>query len=88
MLRRSHPLAQLCYFACVMAVAMCNMDVFFLLPSLLCAVLFLCMPGFGIGKKQWCFYILLFIIMSAVNPLLQHRGSTVLFFINDAPFTL
>lgn len=34
------------------------------------------------------FYLLLFTVLTAVNPLFSHNGKTVLFVINNAPFTL
>lgn len=83
-----NPIAVAIWFLCAAGIAMFSMNPIILTASFSGAVLFLLIknrnskPGFHI------FALLLFIVMTAVNPLFNHNGGTVLFIMNDLPVTL
>lgn len=83
-----NPIAVAIWFLCAAGIAMFSMNPIILTASFSGAVLFLLIknrnskPGFHI------FALLLFIVMTVVNPLFNHNGGTVLFIMNDLPVTL
>lgn len=85
-----HPLVQFAFFTAVIALTMFHMQPVCLGISLLCALLNACFLG---GKKTALFTLKIIVPMMAavtlVNPLFNHRGATVLFYLPwGNPFTL
>ncbi|MBP3369296.1 MAG: energy-coupling factor transporter transmembrane protein EcfT [Clostridia bacterium] len=40
------------------------------------------------GPKRHIFYLVIFLVLMLLNPLVSHNGKTILFFINNSPITL
>lgn len=82
-----NPIAVFVYFLTVAGTAMfCLHPVLVVLSFLGAAALF----AVRNGGKQWkshLYFLALFVIMACVNPLVSHRGVTVLFVLNDNPVT-
>ncbi len=87
-LARTDPIAVMIYYVCVIGIAMFLMHPVIICISLLGAVaLFVTVEGRrGIRLHMW--FILLFFILSVINPIWYHNGATVLFVVNDSPVTL
>ncbi|HBT64183.1 MAG TPA: hypothetical protein DEB10_05935 [Ruminococcaceae bacterium] len=82
-----HPVSFLIYFICVIVIVMFAGNPVFYILSLIGAVGFY---AFQAKRRFWhdlLFYILAFIIIALANPLLSHKGMTILFFLNDNPIT-
>jgi len=83
-----NPIAVAIYFLSVTVIAMFSMDPTILTLSLLGSLLlFFSRNKFKHGKSH-LYTLLLFIILTLVNPLVSHNGVTVLFVINNNPITL
>ncbi len=83
-----NPLVLFIYFICISMIPMLSMDVIFLALSLFGSVsLYLCINK-GENKSVHFFSFALLLVMTAINPVFSHRGSTVIFVVNDAPITL
>lgn len=83
-----NPIAVTVYFLAVAGIAMFIADPLLYAISLVGAVLlFLLRNGCRDGKSH-LFSLGLFAIMALINPLVSHRGATVLFVMNDNPVTL
>ena len=83
-----HPLVSFGYFAAVIAGTLLFIHPFFVMVSLLCAIFASDMIN---GKKTFLatlgFGIPMFIFIALANPLFNHRGATILFYLFDNPVT-
>ena len=82
-----NPTAIAVYYLCVLGLTMFTMNPVILALSLLSSVLCAVLSG-AVSAKGHIFSVILFIIAAAINPIAVHNGATVLFYINDRPFTL
>ena len=85
-----HPAVNLCFFAAAIGLTMFLMHPVFLAVSILCACVYL---GYLQGSRGFLMqlgYLLPVLLFTAVlNPLFNHQGVTVLFYLrNDNPVTL
>lgn len=83
-----HPTALTVYFLSAAGLCMFSMDAVLLGLSLLGALI--CLGALG-GMRPWrshLYALVLFAGMALVNPLVSHRGVTVLFVLNRNPVTL
>ena len=83
-----NPIVVTIYFIAIICISMFCMNPAILLISLVCALIYLIMRENGQLSKKYAYYILLFAIISIVNPIFSHRGDTILFILNDNPITL
>lgn len=83
-----HPLVSFGYFVAVIAGTLLFIHPFFVMVSLLCAVFAAAMIN---GKKSVFatlgFGIPMFVFIALANPLFNHRGATILFYLFDNPVT-
>ena len=87
-LEELHPVTIMLYFMAVSGIAMfCNYP-YLLISSLTGAVLYFIIRNGRKHIRHHIFSLLLFLILTAVNPLVSHNGMTVLFVLNDNPVTL
>ena len=86
-LEKLHPVTELCYFAGVMSIGMLSLHPALIALSLLGCTVLLLLQG-RMSLRTAAAGILIFLLMSLLNPLFYHDGVTVLFVINDRPFTL
>ena len=83
-----HPVAIMIYFLAVTGIAMfCNYP-YLLLCSLTGAVLYFIIRNHLKHCRYHFFSLILFLILTGINPLVSHNGVTVLFVLNDNPVTL
>ena len=83
-----NPVALTVYFLLVSGMAMFCMDPVILVLSLAGALIF-CFVQKGLnGGKMHGYAFLVFVISALINPLVSHRGATVLFVMNHNPVTL
>lgn len=87
-LKDSHPLAAAVWCLEAMAIAMFSTDPMTVIILLLGAALFAFLQDAKKTVRYLPAVFSLFLIMTAANPLLNHRGNTVLFVMNDSPVTL
>ena len=84
-----HPLVSFCYFVAVIAGTLLFIHPYFVLISLGCALLCAAMIN---GKKAFLgtlgFGLPMFVFIALANPLFNHRGATILFYLSDNPVTL
>jgi len=85
---RINPVAAAVYFLAAAGIAMFSMNPVILSLSLSGAVCFFFIKSRNSGIKSHLYSLLLFIIMSLINPFVNHNGVTVLFIMNDNPITL
>lgn len=83
-----NPIAVAIWFLCATGVAMFSMNPIILTASFSGAVLFLLIKDKNEKSGFHLFTLLLFIVMTILNPLFNHNGGTVLFIMNDLPVTL
>ena len=85
-----HPSVNLCFFAAAIGLTMFLMHPVFLLVSILCSGAYLWYLQGGKGLVRQVGYLLPVLLFTAVlNPLFNHEGVTVLFYLeNDNPVTL
>lgn len=84
-----HPAVDLVYFLCVLSVCMFVPHPVLEAEALVGGALFCAVSGKrGDIKGELLFYIPMFFIAAAVNPLFSHNGVTPLFFLNGNPVTL
>lgn len=82
-----NPISITVYFLCVTLTVMFSMDPIILSLALLGAVIYIVLRGrLSFGKCIAAAVLLT--IGTVINPLVSHNGATVLFVINDLPFTL
>ena len=87
-LEELHPVTIMLYFMAVSGIAMfCNYP-YLLISSLTGAVLYFIIRNGRKHIRHHIFSLLLFLILTAANPLVSHNGMTVLFVLNDNPVTL
>lgn len=86
-LERRHPVAMLVYFSGVMSVCMLSMNPVLLGLSLLGGALLLLVRR-QLSLRSCLWSLVLFTVLALVNPLVSHRGATVLFVLGDSPVTL
>lgn len=83
-----NPIAVAVYFLCTAGIAMFCMDPVILALSLAGALVCFqlhALPGSG---RSHLYTLALFLLMALINPLVSHRGATVLFVINHTLITL
>ncbi len=89
-MRRFHdnnPIAVTLYYLSVTAISMFTMNPVILMISLISSVLSFCLYTKGSARSH-IFSLILFVVLCAINPLINHNGATVLFYLNDRPLTL
>ncbi|MCH5299234.1 MAG: hypothetical protein J1E96_05660 [Ruminococcus sp.] len=87
--RNFHPLTLALYFLSVIGISIFTFNPLYLSVGFFGSVLFLItLAGLRTTLKQLRLYIIIFIIVTATNPIFSHNGATVLFFINDNRITL
>ena len=82
-----HPLSVFCYFAGVMSVSMLSLHPALIILSLLGCLTLLLLHN-QVKARTLAASLGLFTALTLLNPLFYHDGITVLFVINDRPFTL
>ncbi len=83
-----HPAAIMIYFLAVTGIAMfCNYP-YLLFCSFTGAVLYFIVRNKLNHCRYHFFSLILFLILTGINPLVSHNGVTVLFVLNDNPVTL
>ena len=82
-----HPLSVFCYFAGVMSVSMLSLHPALIILSLLGCLTLLLLHN-QVKARTLAASLGLFTVLTLLNPLFYHDGITVLFVINDRPFTL
>ena len=82
-----NPLTSAVYYLCVIFITMFSMNPAILAVSLFSSVLTFCLYADG-KVRDHVFALFLFLILAVINPLVSHNGATVLFYLNDRPFTL
>lgn len=84
-----HPAVLLVYFIGVMGITMFSMNPLLLAVSMAGAICFAVQLENGRAMAaSMGFYIPMFLMIAAVNPLFSHNGITPLFYMNDQPVTL
>ena len=82
-----NPFAVAAYYLCVLIVTMFSMNPLLLTIALLTSVLSAVAQGTA-NRRAHLFSLAVFLIAAAMNPIIVHKGLTVLFYLNDHPFTL
>ncbi len=83
-----NPISVTVYFMCVTGIAMfCSHPVIILL-SFIGSVMYFCIKNGRNKLRVHGIFFLMLIVMSLINPIFSHNGSTVLFIVNDTPITL
>lgn len=83
-----NPIAIAIWFFAVTGVTMfCAHPVFIIISLFGAVTLFIVRNGGGRGREH-LFFILLFIVLALINPLVSHNGKTVLFVLAHSPVTL
>ncbi|MEG2171032.1 MAG: energy-coupling factor transporter transmembrane component T [Erysipelotrichaceae bacterium] len=86
---RLHPLVLFAFFLSVIVLTVVQTHPIYILISLLAAkVCAFKILGFQNYKKRSLSYLLIFLIVGLSNPVFSHKGATILFYLNDNPFTL
>ncbi len=83
-----NPVAVAAYFLCAAGVCMFTLEPVVLALSLMGAVCTLGVTGEGRKWRIHLYTLLLFAGMAVINPLISHKGVTVLFVLNRNPVTL
>lgn len=83
-----NPAAAAVYFLMTAGIAMFSMNPVILSLSLAGSLIYFFSRGSSDSLKSHLYLLLLFIIMTVINPLVNHNGATVLFVMNDNPVTL
>ena len=83
-----NPIAVAVYLLSVSGVAMFTMDPLILVISLIGALSLILHLDGAKGGRSHLYTLALFLLMALINPLVSHRGQTVLFVLNDNPVTL
>lgn len=88
-LERLHPIAAFCYLAVMTVLAMLTMHPFTTAVCFLSGVL-LCGRLIGLRRllRSLAYSVPLMLLLALTNPLFVHKGKTVLFLFNGAPYTL
>lgn len=83
-----NPIAVSVYFLATAGIAMFSMNPVILCLSLIGSILLYLIRNGARNGKSHLYTLWLFIIMTVINPLVNHNGVTVLFVINNNPVTL
>ncbi len=83
-----HPITVFLYFVAVICVTMFSRNPFLSLISLAGAVCYFSMLRIPRAAQAHLFSLLLFLILTLINPIFSKSGETVLFFLNNRPITL
>ncbi len=83
-----HPVTILLYFLAVAGIAMFCMNPILLFCSFTGAICYFFILNQLKFLKRHFFSLILFFILTLINPLVSHNGVTVLFILNDNPVTL
>ena len=83
-----HPIAIFVWFLSVFALTMLTMHPVLLLTSLVCALAYRLLRSGRRSLRALLWLLPMFLLLCVLNPLLSHGGDTVLFFVNQTPFTL
>jgi len=83
-----NPVAAALYFLMTAGIAMFSMNPVILTLSLLGAIIFYLLRQKTKNLRTHLYSLLLFIIMTVINPIVNHNGATVLVIMNDNPITL
>lgn len=81
-----NPFAIAVYYLCVLGLIMFSMNPLLLLIALVTSIVSAVLSG-AATKKAHLFSAAVFLIAAVLNPLFVHKGATVLFYLNDRPFT-
>ena len=87
-LENANPIVTFMYFLCVFSCVMFSIDPFISLISLVCSVCYAVIKNYMSNKRENIFFVILFVVMTVLNPLFNHRGNTVFFYINDNAITM
>ena len=83
-----HPLVLFTYFIAVIGLTMFFMHPLYIMLSFLAAVIMnSILFGKAFLKKSWK-YLILFIAMAVINPIISHNGERVLFYVNQNAITV
>ena len=87
-LNEAHPAAVFVYYAVIISVLAVSMNIYYVGSALVGSLI----SFLFISKRQTIrshlLTALLFLVMSVINPLVSHKGSSILLVINDSPVTL
>ncbi len=84
-----HPVVLFCYLFFAISTSMLTTNPVYLVLSLVCgSMYFIYLTGFKSYAKRLKIMIPMFVVISAINPLFNHRGFTALFFLFGNPVTL
>lgn len=86
-MKRLHPISLFALYVSVLASTMLVKNPVYSAVSLAGSVLIFMCTEIHSKFKELSFYALLFLILSVVNPIFNHRGNTPMFFLNDKPVT-
>lgn len=83
-----HPVCLFFYYICLLAITMFSMNPVILALGLVGSFYLYAMRAREGILSEIIFYVLLFVLLAAINPLFVHNGETILFFMNDNAITL
>lgn len=83
-----NPIAIFVHFMLTIIIAMFIQNPIILLLALFGSILYYAVTFRKISAKMLIFWILLFLLISLINPIFSHKGETVLLFINGKAITL
>ena len=83
-----NPIAVAVYFLCAAGTAMFSMNPIIIILSLIGAAMLLVVRNGSRERGYFLSLAVVFVILTLINPIFSHNGVTVLFVLNDIPFTL
>lgn len=83
-----NPIAIFVHFMLTIIIAMFIQNPIILLLALFGSILYYAVTFRKISAKTLIFWILLFLLISLINPIFSHKGETILLFINGKALTL
>lgn len=83
-----NPITIFVHFMLVIFIAMFIQNPIILLTALFCSVMLYTISFRKISAKTLIFWVILFVLISIINPIFSHKGETVLLFINGRAITL
>lgn len=87
-LNKLHPLSLFIFFAAIIIITVLSQTPFVLIISFVFALTAQCFYNTKSKAKTLIHDLLLFLIISLINPIFSHNGKTILFFLNDNQITL
>lgn len=84
----THPVCVFLYYAASASVLMISMNLYFVVPALIGSFVSFLILTKKRALRAHLLNILVFLLTALINPLISHKGSTVLFMMNDSPVTL